>query len=128
MVSSTPSVENNPIPEEVLHHHVDAAGLQADAKLALNGDSHAAERVVVALGTVPSHELGDRAEWIRIGAENGSPGLMALYAQLLHEKGGSKECERALFWLRRATEVNPPMARHNEILRQEIEKDQRCVK
>jgi len=115
------TAKGSEVATQTFHHIADESSRDLDAEKAIAGDPEAAERFIVGL-----QETDERDEWIRMGAENGSPGLMALYAQLLQEKGGARRCKRALFWLGRATEVNPSMSEHNEILRREIEEDARC--
>jgi hypothetical protein len=73
------------------------AGLDGNAAAAARVASHYAE-----LSIEDRRHMQDASMWISIAAENGNLACMVLKAKELYEVGGQDNCQRAMFWLRRA--------------------------
>lgn len=102
--------------------------LESLSDLAVDGDVDAADRVAMFYATF--HPAGPMTQyWIQIAAENGSIGWMQAYAISLWEKGGSRSCRRAAFWLQRAATQWPEKAADfQEQIRQVRSDTSRCLR
>lgn len=83
--------------------------LAAESAKAADGDPLAAERVASYYAFAdPKHK--DTEFWIRVAIENGSILWIDSYARRLVADGGADRCRRALYWMRRARELQPDRA------------------
>jgi hypothetical protein len=80
--------------------------LPAESAKAADGDPIAAEKVASYYAFVDPKNK-DTEFWIRIAIENGSALWIDLYAQSLVREGGIDRCRRALYFMRRAIELEP---------------------
>lgn len=80
--------------------------LATESVKAADGDPLAAERVASYYAFVDPKNK-DTEFWIRVAIENGSTLWIDLYAQQLADEGGPDRCRRALYWIRRAVDLEP---------------------
>jgi hypothetical protein len=80
--------------------------LAAESAKAADGDPIAADKVA-SYYAFADPKNKDTDFWIRVAIENGSTSWIDLYAQNLVREGGADRCRRALYWMRRAIELEP---------------------
>lgn len=84
--------------------------LATESVKAADGDPLAAEQVASYYAFVDPKNK-DTEFWIRVAIENGSTLWIDLYAQRLAEEGGADRCRRALYWMRRAIDLQPEQSK-----------------